>query len=189
MGSERTDGRGGTQTLTSTEAPKKRKPGTTHARSLPSRCEALLQETPHVSFRISPAQTTAHQPGAKPHPATNPYLPKRQKTSPISPPLSKSETNFRFVNGGCSWGKFGEDEGGLEGEGTPSDRGFLLPPRYFPHPSLRRVIRGCDKAGVSLLHFRASRRILFGVAEPETDCNRRVHLVHHALVEMSHLFA
>ena len=30
-----------------------------------------------------------------------------------------------------TWGKFGEDEGGLEGEGTPSERGFLLPPRSF----------------------------------------------------------
>ena len=33
-----------------------------------------------------------------------------------------------------TWGKFGEDEGGLEGEGTPSERGSLLPPRscYAP---------------------------------------------------------
>ena len=155
---------------------------------LPSRCEALLQETPHVSFRISPAPITAHQSGAKPHPATNFYLPNR-KNFPQEHPRQIKRTKFSLCKGGCCWGKFGEDEGGLEGEGTPSERGVLLPPRSFPHPSLRRVIRGCDKAGVSLLHFRASRRILFGVAEPETDCNRRVHLVHHALVEMSHLFA
>ena len=31
-------------------------------------------------------------------------------------------------------GKFGEDEGGLEGEGTPSERGSLLPPRSSPLP-------------------------------------------------------
>ena len=30
-----------------------------------------------------------------------------------------------------SWGKFGEDEGGLEGEGTPSERGGPSPSKVF----------------------------------------------------------
>ena len=55
------------------------------------------------------------------------------KTSPQDPHHQKDETNLRSSHGGGLVGKFGEVEGGLEGEGTPSERGFLLPPRSF-HP-------------------------------------------------------
>ena len=51
------------------------------------------------------------------------------KTSPQDPHHQKGETNLRSSHGGGLVGKFGEVEGGLEGEGTPSERGFLLPPR------------------------------------------------------------
>ena len=41
----------------------------------------------------------AYQPCAKPHSAKTSNLPNR-KTSPMSPPFPKSETNLRFLNGG-----------------------------------------------------------------------------------------
>lgn len=44
-------------------------------------------------------------------------------------PSNESEPKFRLCNGGGLVGKFGEDKGGLEGEGNPSERGVLLPPR------------------------------------------------------------
>ena len=187
MGSARADGRGGTQTLTSIEAPKKEN----SERHMPVPCKAAVKHccrkrpcaVPHIS------RPNNRSPIGREAAPCNKFLPPKPKNFPQEHPPQAKRINLSPCKGGCCWGKFGEDEGGLEGEGTPSERGFLLPPRSFPHPSLRRMIRGCDKAGVSLLHFRASRRILFGVAEPETDCNRRVHLVHHALVEMSHLFA
>ncbi len=59
--------------------------------------------------------------------------PAQTKTSPQDPHHQKGETNLRSSHGGGLVGKFGEVEGGLEGEGTPSERGFLLPPRSF-HP-------------------------------------------------------
>ena len=153
--------------------------------TLPFRC--FRRERPiHHSTILT--KNSAHQSGAKPH-FSKRFTSQTDKNFPQEHPPQAKRINLSPCKGGCCWGKFGEDEGGLEGEGPPSERGGLLPPRSFPHPSLRRVIRGCDKAGVGLLHCRASRRILLGVAEPETDCNRRVHLVHHALVEMSHLFA
>ena len=75
----------------------------------------------------------AHQPSAKPHSATNSYLPNRQKTSPMSPPFPKSETNLRFLNGG----DMGEVLGGcgrFGGRGSPLSRGLPLPPRSSPYP-------------------------------------------------------
>ena len=59
--------------------------------------------------------------------------PAQTKTSPQDPHHQKGETKLRSSHGGGLVGKFGEVEGGLEGEGTPSERGFLLPPRSF-HP-------------------------------------------------------
>ena len=59
--------------------------------------------------------------------------PAQAKTSPQDPHHDSSEDLFRLFDGGGLVGKFGEVEGGLEGEGTPSERGFLLPPRSF-HP-------------------------------------------------------
>ena len=41
-----------------------------------------------------------HKTSAKPHFATTLHLPNRQKTSPMSPPFNKSESNHRFQNGG-----------------------------------------------------------------------------------------
>ncbi len=57
------------------------------------------------------------------------------KTSPQDPHHQKGETKLRSSHGGGLVGKFGEVEGGLEGEGTPSERGFLLPPRSFHPPT------------------------------------------------------
>ncbi len=64
----------------------------------------------------------------------------------MSPPLTKSEPNFRFLSGG-DMGKFREDEGGSEGEGDPSERGLLLPPRSSPYPptsNLHRAVEGAE---------------------------------------------
>ena len=41
----------------------------------------------------------ARQSGAKPY-FQKKFLPPETKTSPMAPPLLKSETNFRFLNGG-----------------------------------------------------------------------------------------
>ena len=82
-----------------------------------------------------------HQPGAKPHPATNPHLPNRQKTSPKSPPLSESETTFRFVSGGTG-GKFSGvrevwRERGFSFKRTLSpSKVFPYSPRSFPIPKV-----------------------------------------------------
>ena len=63
--------------------------------------------------------------------------PKLLQNSPHEHPHKPKRAKFPPCMGGCSWGKFGEDEGGLEGEGTPSERGSLLPPRSSsPYPSL-----------------------------------------------------
>ena len=60
--------------------------------------------------------------------------PKLLQNFPHEHPHKPKRTKFSPRMGGCSWGKFGEDEGGLEGEGTPSERGSLLPPRSFFFP-------------------------------------------------------
>ena len=60
--------------------------------------------------------------------------PQSTKNFPHEHPHQTKRIKFPPRMGGCSWGKFGEDEGGLEGEGTPSERGSLLPPRSFPLP-------------------------------------------------------
>ena len=76
----------------------------------------------------------SREPCAKPHSATNPHLP-TDKNFPQEHPRQIKRTKFSLCKGGCCWGKFGEDEGGLEGEGTPSERGSLTPPRSSSHPS------------------------------------------------------
>ena len=63
----------------------------------------------------------------------NSHLPPNPKLPHKTPTINKAKQNFARVMVGVLWGKFGEVEGGLEGEGTPSERGFLLPPRSF-HP-------------------------------------------------------
>ena len=55
-----------------------------------------------------------------------------QKLPPNPRRFQKAKQIFASKAAGI-WGKFGEVEGGLEGVGTPSERGFLLPPRSF-HP-------------------------------------------------------
>ena len=73
--------------------------------------------------------------GAKPHFQKN-HLPPETKNFPQEHPHQTERNNFSFCKGGCSWGKFSEREGGLEGEGrlfqeVPlSLQGLsLLPPR------------------------------------------------------------
>ena len=65
--------------------------------------------------------------------------PAQTKTSPQDPHHQKGETKLRSSHGGGLVGKFGEVEGGLEGEGTPSERGFLLPPRSFQPPTFSKT--------------------------------------------------
>ena len=59
--------------------------------------------------------------------------PARNKNFPQEHPPKAKRKKFSPCKGGCSWGKFGEDEGGLGGEGTPSERGSLLLPRSSPY--------------------------------------------------------
>ena len=56
------------------------------------------------------------------------------KKLPPCPRLFQKANRIFASKAAGAWGKFGEDEGGLEGEGTPSERGFLLPPRSIPYP-------------------------------------------------------
>ena len=82
------------------------------------------------------------------------HLPPKAKTSPKSTRHQTKRNKSLPCTGGCSWGKFGEDEGGLEGEGTPSERGALLPPRSsFPHP-----IRASSKRSRKTLTERTERK-------------------------------
>ena len=73
--------------------------------------------------------------GAKPCHVKNLHLPPKQKTSPQDPATKRKRKDFSLRKWRGLVGKFGEDEGGLEGEGTPSERGSLLPPRSFLTPS------------------------------------------------------
>ena len=59
--------------------------------------------------------------------------PVRNKNFPQEHPPKAKRKKFSPCKGGCSWGKFGEDEGGLGGEGTPSERGTLLLPWSSPY--------------------------------------------------------
>ena len=67
----------------------------------------------------------------QPHPAKNPHLPSKPKTSPVTPPLIKNETKFLPLSGGV----MGEVLGGcgrFGGRGSPLSRGLPLPPKVFP---------------------------------------------------------
>ena len=77
----------------------------------------------------------AYKSGAKPHFQKN-HLPPETKNFPQEHPPKTKRINSSFCKGGCSWGKFSEREGGLEGEspllkdGALSLQGLsLLPPR------------------------------------------------------------
>ena len=60
---------------------------------------------------------------------TAPHHPIHQKLPCTATAAQRTRKIPSFQTGGCRAGKFGEDKGGLEGEGTPSERGVLLPPR------------------------------------------------------------
>ena len=87
----------------------------------PNRISLTKRARSRTLQKISTSQITKNFPQEHPHQA------KRNKSLPCI--------------SGCSWGKFGEDEGGLEGEGTPSERGSLLPPRSFSPPSVIKLVR------------------------------------------------
>ena len=78
--------------------------------------------------------------------------PKTQKTSPMSPPPSKSETNLRFVNGGDMGEVLGE-RGRFGGREPPLSRGGSLPPRsfskVFPLTSSAPPVRGAFSSFLS----------------------------------------
>ena len=76
----------------------------------------------------------------QPHPAQNPHLPDKQKTSPMFPPLLKSKTNFRFVSGGNMGEVLGERErfGGRE---PPLQKRGLSPSEVFPCASRPQNVR------------------------------------------------
>ena len=67
----------------------------------------------------------ACQKSAKPHSAKNLHLPNHKKLPPRAPAPSKAKQIFAVYKRVL----LGEVRGGLEGEGTPSERGSLLPPR------------------------------------------------------------
>ena len=108
----------------------------------------ILDSRPPLSY-LHPTR----KPSAKPHTAKTPNLPNRQKTSPMSPPFPKSETNLRFLNGG----DMGEVLGGcgrFGGRGTPLSRGVPLPPRssytFFAFfGTKRRTLRGTTATSMS----------------------------------------
>ena len=80
------------------------------------------------------------------------------KTSPMTPPFSKSETNFRFVNGGVMGEVLGE-RGRFGGREPRLSRGGSLPPRSsFPCLSypFAAAISSCFLASRSALAFSMS---------------------------------
>ena len=81
-----------------------------------------------VSFRAS------HQPTVREAAlCINSQPPKPTKTSPISPPFPKSESNFRFVSGGDMGEVLGE-RGRLGGREPPLRKRGLSPSKVFPSP-------------------------------------------------------
>ena len=79
-----------------------------------------------VSFRIPPANRARSR--------TLQKLPTSQTDKKLPPcPRHSTKANQIIASKMAgTWGNFGEDEGGLEGEGTPSEKGSLLPPRSSP---------------------------------------------------------
>ena len=67
--------------------------------------------------------------------------PKPTKTSPKSPPLSKSEPNFRFLKGGDLGEVLGRS-GRFGGQEPLSERGVPAPPRSFPTPNVTSLPSG-----------------------------------------------
>ena len=78
--------------------------------------------------------------------------PQTQRTSPMSPPPSKSGTNLRFVNGGDMGEVLGE-RGRFGGREPPLSRGGSLPPRsfskVFPLTSSAPPVRGAFSSFLS----------------------------------------
>ena len=77
--------------------------------------------------------TASHPPiGREAAPCKKSKPPKTTKTSPMTPPFSKSKTNFRFENGGVMGEVLGE-RGRFGGREPRLSRGGSLPPRSsFP---------------------------------------------------------
>ena len=100
--------------------------------------EVRLDIVPKQSISSKLQARPAHKTSAKPHFAKTLYLPKRKKLPPNPRRFQKAKQIFASKAAGI-WGKFGEVEGGLEGEGTPSERGFLLPPRSFQPPTFSKT--------------------------------------------------
>ena len=92
-----------------------------------------------VALRNAPRSQKERDSRTRQKPRTSP---KRQTTSPMSPPLQKSETKFRFVSGGDMGEVLGR-RGRLGGRGNPLSSGFPLPPRSF-HLPLHPAHRGAD---------------------------------------------
>ena len=65
----------------------------------------------------------------------NALPPKPTKNFPQEHPPKTKRTKSSHCIGGCSWGKFGVGQGGLEGRENPSERGLPAPPRSSPPTS------------------------------------------------------
>ena len=95
-----------------------------------------------LSLRLPPTKRVR-----QPHPAQNPHLPDKQKTSPQNPATAKSETNYRSCNGGVLWGSSGWVRevwrvGRPLRKGSPcASKVFLSPHQYsFAQRRLRRTV-------------------------------------------------
>ena len=71
------------------------------------------------------------------------YTSQSNKNFPQEHPRHTKRNKSSQCKGGCSWGKFWESKGGLEGERTLSERGFSLPLRSFPYPPTASLISAC----------------------------------------------
>ena len=76
-----------------------------------------------------------HNPVSRSAPFKKSAPPAQTKTSPQDPHPQKGETKLRSSHGGGLVGKFGEVEGGLEGEGTTLRKGVPSPSKVFPSPT------------------------------------------------------
>ena len=79
--------------------------------------------------------------------------PVQTKNFPQEHPQKAKRTKFTLCKGGCSWGKFWEGQGGLEGRKPSTKEGFL-PSKVFPLRQAQDIVVGFSSVMITL--FRKS---------------------------------
>ena len=136
-------------------------------------------------------QSPTRQSGATAARCSKSAPPEATKTSPMSPPRSKSETKFRFASGG-DMGEVRGGSGRFGGREPHLSRGGSLPPRssFPPLPpdhaagafgganAATRTESGIDYSEIVCNVNRTRRTVLF--ADFATDATRVAYLAYHS---------